>query len=551
MQSSNTSPNNWWRGGVIYQIYPRSFADSNGDGVGDLPGITGKLPYIASLGVDAIWISPFFTSPMKDFGYDVSDYCDVDPLFGNLADFDRLLATAHQLGLKVVIDQVLSHCSDQHDWFKQSRQSRDNDKADWFVWADPKADGTPPNNWLSVFGGSAWQWDSCRRQYYLHNFLSSQPDLNFHCPAVQDAMLATIRFWLERGVDGFRFDACNFHFHDRKLRSNPPAKVRDSKTVSAENPYGLQAHKHDKSQPENLAFLQRVRSLLDEFGAASVGEVGDDHSLKVMAQYTSGGDKLHMAYSFNLLTPDGSAGYIRQQVEALEGQLHKRGKKDGVPGWACWSIGNHDVQRVVSRWGKGMTDPRYAKVLLAMSASLRGSLCIYQGEELALTEAEIAFEQLQDPYGITFWPEFKGRDGCRTPMPWQSRAKHAGFSTGKPWLPVPKEHAASAVDVQEQADDSVLQFYRQFLAWRKRQPVLCSGDIRFVDAPEPVLLFTRSLHGETWLCAFNLGREACSIKLDKAYRRAGALPEPSVLTGGRIDAGHLLLAPFGGLYARL
>jgi alpha-glucosidase len=540
----------WWRGGVIYQIYPRSFADSNGDGVGDLAGITEKLPYVASLGVDAIWISPIFKSPMKDFGYDVSDYCDVDPLFGDLAGFDQLVKAAHGLGLKVMIDQVLSHCSDQHAWFKESRQSRDNPKADWYVWADPQPDGTPPNNWLSVFGGSAWQWESRRRQYFLHNFLSSQPDLNFHNPEVQQAMLDSIRFWLERGVDGFRFDACNFHFHDRKLRANPPATVRDSKTVSADNPYGLQAHKYDKSQPENIAFLQKVRALLDEYGAASVGEVGDDNSLKVMAKYTSGGDKLHMAYSFNLLTPDGSAAHIRQQVEELEAQLKKTGKKEGGEGWGCWSIGNHDVARVVSRWGKGETSPAYAKLLLAMSASLKGSLCIYQGEELALTEADIPFEQLQDPYGITFWPEFKGRDGCRTPMPWQAKAKHGGFSSSKPWLPVSKEHLARAVDVQEQDGASTLAFYRRFLVWRKTQPVLKVGDIAFLDVPEPLLVFTRSLGEQTWLCAFNLGGEAQRFKLPKRLRDVQAL-QGHGLGGGLLNKDYVELAPFGGLFATI
>ncbi|GLR12796.1 alpha-glucosidase [Chitinimonas prasina] len=548
--TSKKKTQDWWRGGVIYQIYPRSFADSNGDGVGDLAGITEKLPYVASLGVDAIWISPIFKSPMKDFGYDVSDYCDVDPLFGDLAGFDRLVSTAHQLGLKVMIDQVLSHCSDQHAWFKESRQSRDNAKADWFVWADPQADGTPPNNWLSVFGGSAWQWESRRRQYFLHNFLSSQPDLNFHHPEVQAAMLDSIRFWLERGVDGFRFDACNFHFHDRKLRNNPPAEVRDSKTVSADNPYGLQAHKHDKSQPENLAFLQRVRTLLDEYGAASVGEVGDDHSLKLMARYTSGSDKLHMAYSFNLLTPDGSAGHIRQQVEELEAQLVKTGKKEGGAGWGCWSIGNHDVARVLTRWGKGETSPSLAKVLLAMSASLKGSLCIYQGEELALTEADIPFELLQDPYGITFWPEFKGRDGCRTPMPWEAKRKHGGFSSAKPWLPVPKDHLSRAVDVQDGDTGSTLNFYRGFLAWRKQQAVLKAGDIAFIKTDEPILAFTRTLGKQTWLCAFNLGSTPVAFKLPKSLRTAKPLAGHG-LAGGCINGDRVELAGFGGLYATI
>ncbi|MBB5017092.1 alpha-glucosidase [Chitinivorax tropicus] len=496
---------NWWRGGVIYQIYPRSFADSNHDGIGDLPGIVEKLPYIASLGVDAIWISPFFKSPMKDFGYDVSDYCDVDPLFGTLADFDVLIAKAHELGLKVVIDQVLSHTADQHPWFKECRQSRDNPKADWYVWAEANADGTPPTNWLSVFGGSAWQWDARRKQYYLHNFLQSQPDLNFHHPEVQDAILGTIRFWLERGVDGFRFDACNFHFHDRQLRNNPPASHRDSTTVSADNPYGFQRHLYDKTQPENLAFLKRVRGLLDEFGAASVGEVGDDDSLAVMAAYTNGGDKLHMAYSFNLLTQDGSPAYIRQQVEALEAQIGD--------GWGCWSIGNHDVQRVLTRWGKGETNPQLAKMWLAMETSLRGSVCLYQGEELALTEADIPFEQLQDPYGIAFWPEFKGRDGCRTPMPWQHDADHGGFSSATPWLPVPSVHRERAVDVQEADPASVLHFFRAFLAWRKTQPLLLDSQIRFVDTQAEVLAFERFEGEQSMFACFNFSGQTQQVAL--------------------------------------
>ncbi|MEJ2035119.1 MAG: alpha-amylase family glycosyl hydrolase, partial [Maritimibacter sp.] len=266
----------WWRGAVIYQIYPRSYQDSNGDGVGDLLGIVRRLPYIASLGVDAIWISPFFTSPMKDFGYDVSDYCDVDPMFGSLADFDGVIETAHALGLKVMIDLVLSHTSDQHPWFKESR-ARDGDKSDWYVWADAKPDGTPPNNWLSIFGGSAWEWDGGRMQYYMHNFLASQPDLNFHNPAVQSALLDVAGFWLNRGVDGFRLDTINFYFCDAQLRDNPalPAEARNSSIAPAVNPSNWQDHQHDKNQPENIEFLKKLRAVMVPFNAAAVGEVGD------------------------------------------------------------------------------------------------------------------------------------------------------------------------------------------------------------------------------------------------------------------------------------
>ncbi len=281
----------WWRGAVIYQIYPRSFMDSRGDGIGDLRGVIEKLDYIASLNVDAIWLSPFFTSPMKDFGYDISNYRDVDPMFGSLEDFDRLVEAAHARGLKVTIDQVMSHTSDQHAWFEESRQSRDNPKADWYVWADPKPDGAPPTNWQSVFGGSAWQWDTRRCQYYLHNFLASQPDLNFRTPAVVEAILEEARFWLERGVDGFRLDAVNFCTHG-ELKDNPPRQeiTESFLGVRPDNPYGYQLHQYDKTQPENLVFLERLRALLDEYpGATSVGEVGDDDALGVMAAYSQGG----------------------------------------------------------------------------------------------------------------------------------------------------------------------------------------------------------------------------------------------------------------------
>jgi alpha-glucosidase len=504
--ANDTAP--WWREAIIYQVYPRSYLDTNGDGVGDLPGITAKLDYIASLGVDIVWLSPFFKSPMKDFGYDISDYCDVDPLFGSLDDFDRLIARAHSLKLKIMIDQVMSHTSDAHPWFVESRASRDNPKSDWYVWADPRPDGNPPNNWLSVFGGSAWQWDTRRRQYYLHNFLTSQPDLNFHNPQVQQAQLAALRFWLERGVDGVRMDACNFHFHDRQLRSNPPATKADNMMATSVNPYGMQAHLYDKTQPENLDFLRRIRALLDEYGAISIGEVGADDALAVMADYTSSGDKLHMAYSFNLLTPDFSAAHIRTQVEDFEARVQG--------GWASWPVGNHDSVRVMTRWGDSHTAPALAKLVLAMQLSLKGTPCLYQGDELALVEADVPYELLQDPYGIAFWPEFKGRDGCRTPMPW-TPSPDAGFTSGTPWLPVAAPHIAAAVSIQEQDPDSPLNFARRFIAWRRRQPQLTRGDIAFFDAPEPVLALRRSLRPDRdgapdILAAFNLSNQAASFE---------------------------------------
>jgi alpha-glucosidase len=528
----------WWREAIIYQVYPRSFLDTTGDGVGDLPGITAKLDYIAGLGVDIVWISPFFKSPMKDFGYDVSDYCDVDPLFGTLADFDQLIAKAHGLGLRIMIDQVLSHTAEEHPWFAESRRSRDNPKADWYVWADPRPDGNPPNNWLSVFGGSSWQWDSRRKQYFLHNFLASQPDMNFHNPDVQQAHLDNLRFWLARGVDGVRMDACNFHFHDPDLRSNPPALTRDTATVTDVNPYGMQAHVYDKTRPENIDYLKKIRTLLDEFGAIAIGEVGADDALAVMADYTADGDKLHLAYSFNLLTPEFSARHIRTQVEQFEARVKG--------GWASWSVGNHDSVRVMTRWGGAEPSPALAKVVLAMQLSLKGTPCLYQGDELALTEADVPYELLQDPYGITFWPEFKGRDGCRTPMPWTADAPNAGFTTGKPWLPVDPAHIAVAASRQEVDPDSTLNAARRLIAWRRGQPQLTRGDIVFFDAPEPVLALRRDLAGHPGLLAvFNLGPGAASFSWPEAQ---GATALAGHGLEGDVAAGVVTLPPFGAWF---
>ncbi len=525
---------NWWRGAVIYQIYPRSYLDTNGDGVGDLPGILAGLDHIASLGVDAIWISPFFTSPMADFGYDIADFRGVDPLFGTLDDFDRVLAKAHALGLKVMIDQVLSHCSVDHPWFQESRQSRDNPKADWFVWADAKPDGTPPNNWLSIFGGVAWTWEPRRCQYYLHNFLSSQPQLNFHHPDVRAAQLDNLKFWLDRGVDGFRLDSINFPFHDARLRDNPakPPELRTGRGFSADNPYAFQYHYYNNTQPENLGLLEDVRALLDRYpDAGALGEISSEDSLATTAEYCTH-RRLHMGYSFELLTPDCSPAYIRGTVEALEAKM--------TEGWPCWAISNHDVQRAVTRWGGADADDALAKQLVALVCALRGSVCLYQGEELGLPEAEVPFEALQDPYGKAFWPNFKGRDGCRTPMPWRATGD-AGFGSDAPWLPVPDAHRARSVEVQEQAADSVLHAVRAFLHWRKAQPALVQGAIRFLDAPAQVLAFERSHEGQRLLLAFNLSAEPCDWTLPVTGAPL-AVPGPVAAT---LDGDVLRLPPRG------
>ncbi|MDO6678910.1 alpha-glucosidase [Pseudomonadota bacterium] len=534
----------WWRGGVIYQVYPRSLMDSNGDGVGDLQGIITKLDYIASLNVDAIWISPFFKSPMKDFGYDISDYLDVDPMFGTMEDFDELIEKAHKLNIKIVIDQVLSHTSDEHAWFKQSKLSRDNDKSDWYVWADPKEDGTAPNNWLAIFGGCAWEWEPRRQQYYLHNFLKSQPDLNFHNPEVRAAVLENVDFWLKKGVDGFRLDAITFCYHDEHLRDNPakPKDQRQGRGFSEDNPYAYQYHYYNNTRPQTVGFIEELRALINQYpGAVTLGEVSAEDSLATMAEYTQGDDRLHMAYSFELLTNDFSAAYIRQTVEELEASIGD--------GWPCWAIGNHDVQRVATRWGKGETNPAMVKMLNAMLFSLRGSVCSYQGEELGLTEAPIEFSELQDPFGITFWPMFKGRDGCRTPIPWSKDHQQAGFSdSSKPWLPIPAAHKAMAADVQEADTQSNLHAYRRFLKWRKQYPALVMGDISFIDVDSNLLVFVRTFETQKMLVVFNLDNSANTF--DASAYDIVAVKDDHGLESASLQAdAKLTLNAFGSFFA--
>ncbi|MBD3764136.1 MAG: DUF3459 domain-containing protein [Rhodobacterales bacterium] len=522
----------WWRGAVIYQIYPRSFQDTDGDGIGDLPGITRRLDHIAALGADAIWISPFFTSPMKDFGYDVSDYCDVDPMFGRLADFDALVARAHDLGLRVMIDLVLSHTSDRHPWFRDSRASRTGARADWYVWADPKPDGTPPNNWLSVFGGSAWAWDARRCQYYLHNFLTSQPDLNLHTPDVQAALLDVARFWLDRGVDGFRLDTINFYFHDRYLRDNPalPPELRNDLIAPGVNPYNHQLHLFSKNQPENLEFLRKFRTVMDRYGAAAVGEVGDaQRGLEIMAEYTSGGDKVQMCYPFELLQPArATAARIADTFARLD-----RAAPDA---WPCWSYSNHDTVRHATRWNLPEAGTAaYATLLMC----LRGSVCLYQGEELGLPEAEIAYEDLHDPYGIEFWPEFKGRDGCRTPMVWARDNRQGGFTAAdRAWLPVPPAHLARAVDAQAGVAGSLLEHYRAAVALRRAHPMLRDGALSDMAAQGDVLTFRRSGPGEEIFVAANLGPEPAQVALPPGdWQGIGETVGGAAPDGGRVALG--------------
>jgi alpha-glucosidase len=524
----------WWRGAVIYQIYPRSLRDSNGDGIGDLQGIIEGLDHVASLGVDAIWLSPFYRSPMKDFGYDVSDYCDVDPQFGTLADFDALMAKAHGLGLKVVIDQVWSHTSDAHPWFKESAASRDNPRADWYVWADAKADGSPPNNWLASFGGPSWSWSPRRRQYYLHNFLIEQPDLNYWTPAVQDAILDVARFWLDRGVDGFRLDVINFIFHDRDLGDNPVAPYRRPPSA----PTLFQRHVQDRSRPEALAFLSRLRAVTDGYqGRFTVGEIVDEQAFARQQEYAAPG-RLDTAYIFHLLTArEANPQLFLSLLEAWA----------GAPGWPSWSLGNHDVDRFASRLAHD--DPALTRALLAILLCLRGTIFLYQGEELGLPQAKVPFEQLRDPFAIAAYEGGSFRDGARTPMPWTAGGPSAGFSSAaQTWLPVDPAHRLLAIDRQTSDTESMLAFTRVVIELRRASPALRLGAATPAapEGPPGLLAFERTLQGERLLCLFDLSGEASTVAIGEGWATALTLPG----TPGPDDSGAVALPPHGGAVLR-
>ena len=507
--TSDTLP--WWKGAVIYQIYPRSFQDSNGDGIGDLNGITARLDHVAKLGADAIWISPFFTSPMRDFGYDIADYCDVDPIFGTLADFDALVARAHTLGLKVTIDQVYAHSSDLHDWFTQSRASRSGDKSDWYVWVDPKEDGTPPNNWQSVFGGPAWTWDGRRGQYYMHQFLASQPQLNVHNLAVQDALLDAMRFWLDRGVDGFRLDALNHSMHDPLLRDNPPAPDNGRPRTRS---FDYQIRKYSQSHPGVVDFVRRIRSLCDEYGAVfTVAEVGGDLSEQEMKAYTAGETHLNSAYGFNFLYADAlTPTLVKDTIE--------RWPDEPGMGWPSWAFENHDAPRALSRWCAPEDRPAFGRLKAMLLVALRGNAILYQGEELGITQVDIPFEQLQDPEAIANWPLTLSRDGARTPLPWNVDAAQAGFTQGEPWLPIGGDNLLRAVDAQEVDGDSLLAHTRAMLALRKAHPALRHGSLDILLADDQRLLFRRTAGDQSILCLFNLSNEVAEWPGDIAPTNA-------------------------------
>ena len=504
MSDSHDQALPWWKGATIYQIYPRSFRDANGDGIGDLPGITERLSYVAKLGVDCIWISPFYKSPMKDFGYDVSDYCAVDPIFGQLSDFDALVERAHALGLKVLIDEVYSHTSDEHDWFCESRSSQTNSKADWYVWADAKPDGSPPSNWQSVFGGPAWTWDARRGQYYLHNFLTSQPQLNLHNRDVQDAVLDVMRFWLDRGVDGFRIDALNFAMHDPLLRDNPAAAPTIAQRT---RPFDFQLKKYNQSHADIPAFIRRIRDLTDRYDSIfTVAEVGGDDAIREMRLFTAGQDHLNSAYSFNFLYAPELTPHL---VCASLAEWPSTAGTISDSGWPSWAFENHDAPRAISRWCAPDQRDAFARMKMLLLLCLRGNAILYYGEELGLEQVEIPFDQLHDPEAIANWPLTLSRDGARTPMPW-SDCTCGGFGSDSPWLPIGSQNRARSVETQERSDGSLLDFARETIAMRRDLPAMRYGSLENCRHDGAILRFERHLDDQHLSFTFNLGADCLS-----------------------------------------
>jgi alpha-glucosidase len=530
----------WWRHGVLYQIYTRSFGDADGDGVGDLDGITERLDHVAWLGADAIWLTPFYRSPMADFGYDVEDHCDVDPLFGDLVAFDRLLAAAHERGLKVVVDYVPNHTSDRHPWFVDSRSSRDAEKRDWYFWRDAKADGSPPNNWQSLFGGPSWEPDPRTGQSYLHTFLKEQPDLNWRNPAVKEAMFDVARFWLDRGVDGFRVDVAGAVMKDPELRDNPPNDRPFRGMFHAE--WEAQDHVHDFAHPDVFDVWRDFRTMLDERDArdgrerAVIGEVPSHDLVEWAGYYGERLDGMHLPFGFHLLRHDWESDGLGDVVERVEAAL-----PDGAV--SNWVLGNHDQPRVATSAG-----PDRARVLMLLLLSLRGAPTLYYGDELGMPNVPIPPDRVRDPWEWNV--PGQGRDGARTPMPWTPEPG-GGFTRPdvEPWLPMGP--AGQGIDVATQRDDprSMLSFTRALLAFRRSSPALLRGSYERHDTvPKRVFAFCRSEDPDRLFVALNLGGEPAEVEIGE--------PGEVVLATGMDRAetvadGRLRLGGFEGVIVRL
>ncbi|MDQ3077964.1 MAG: alpha-amylase family glycosyl hydrolase [Pseudomonadota bacterium] len=484
----------WWEAGTIYQIYPRSFQDSDGDGIGDLTGIEARIDYLVRLGVDAVWLSPIFPSPMADFGYDVADYCDVEPMFGDLAAFDRLLAALHARGLKLLLDFVPNHSSDQHPWFVESRASLTSPKRDWYIWRDPAPGGGPPNNWMSDFGGAAWTLDPATGQYYLHAFLKEQPDLNWRNPDLRAAMTEVLRFWLDRGVDGFRIDVL---WHMIKAEGLPDNPVNPDYLPEMGEKFAVLQH-HSTDQPEVHEICSEFRALADSYGERLlVGEICLPVP-KLMTYYGVSAPGVHLPFNFQLLDTPWEARALAKMIAAYEAALPPGG-------WPNWVIGSHDAPRIAARLGEAQ-----ARVAAMLLLTLRGTPTLYQGDELGIGQVTIAPERLRDPRELREPGLGLGRDWSRTPMPWD-RSTNAGFSSAEPWLPLNNDWDTRNVVAQEADLGSMLTLYRQLLRLRRAHPALANGDFALVEAGEDVLAYERVRGGERLLIALNLGNAQRSL----------------------------------------
>jgi alpha-glucosidase len=486
----------WWQKGIIYQIYPRSFQDSNGDGVGDLAGILSRLDYLEWLGVDAVWLSPIYPSPMADFGYDISDYTNIDPVFGTLADFNRLASDIHRRGMRLVLDFVPNHTSDQHSWFRESRSSRSNPKRDWYIWRDPSPGGGPPNNWLSNFGGDAWELDQKTGQYYYHAFLKEQPDLNWRNPEVQEAMLDVLRFWLDRGVDGFRVDVIWHIVKDDQFRDNLPDP--DYKPTQAPHRKLLATYNTDR--PEVHDIIARMRGVLNEYGERMmVGEIYLPLE-RMLTYYGAQGSGVHLPFNFQLIELPWHARAIADAIDRYEALLP-------AYGWPNWVLGNHDNPRIASRIGR-----EQARVAAMLLLTLRGTPTLYYGDELGMHNVPIPPECVQDPFEKNVPGLGLGRDPARTPMQW-SRAANAGFTAeSSPWLPLAEDYTTMNVDEEMRDDGSALQLYRRLIELRRREPALSIGEFIAVPATDNILAYRRQLaDARRYLVLLNLSAEPANF----------------------------------------
>ena len=505
----------WWQDDVIYQIYPRSFQDSDGDGIGDLAGIARRLPYLESLGVGAVWLSPFYPSPMADFGYDVSDYTNVDPRFGTLEDLDALLRDLHAHGLKLVIDYVPNHSSEEHPWFRKSRSSRDNPKRNWYIWRDARPGGGPPNNWLSIFGGPAWEWDEATEQYYLHSFLKEQPDLNWRNPEVRKAMLDVLRFWLDRGVDGFRLDAAHLILKDPDLRDNPPNPATETVNYKSMGEFDTQLHLYDRGHPDVHAAFRDMRKVLDQYSGehprCAVAEIHIFDWSDWAEYYGTQLDEIHMPFNFGLLDAPWTAVGVRQVVDAIEAAVPRGG-------WPNYVLGNHDEHRIATRLGRA--GARLATMLLL---TLRGTPTVYYGDEIGMTDVQIPPEMAQDPWGLNVRGLGLGRDPERTPMQWDS-GPNGGFCPPAvtPWLPLAPDYREVNVAVESDDPRSMLTLNRRLLAIRRASPALAAGDYRPIDdVPADCFVYTRESPGQSYLVALNFADQ--ERKLSLAGRRGSVI----------------------------